>query len=266
LTVIICLVGNYLQRPFDGVRYWSRRMGITRLYLLYSNVEAEDETAVFSYMSRRNAEDLRRRLEILDPIMVGYDPMDHKDVFKKLYSIVSRARGEGEEVLIDITSATNVAQGVALTVALMFRNTRVYTVPSRRPAWYVRGRIGEKEFEEWFEKARNQPSLEPIEIRLPGYRLEPRTKYEEREWEMEKRLLVLLREHGGAAGSISEIIRWFGYDEATSTLRNRFSRIVRRLELKGLIESEKGAKMKAIRLTDFGDILAEALAEGEFEA
>jgi predicted transcriptional regulator len=51
-----------------------------------------------------------------------------------------------------------------------------------------------------------------------------------------------------------------------STLRNRFSRIVSRLELKGLIESEKGAKMKAIHLTDFGSILAEALAEGEIEA
>jgi uncharacterized membrane protein len=241
-------------------------MGITRLYLLYSDVEAEDETTVFSYMSRKNAEELREKLEILEPIMVGYNPMDHKDVFKKLYGIVSKARGEREEVLIDITSTTNVAQGIALTVALMFRNTRVYTVPSRRPAWYVEGQMGEKRFEEWFERARNQPSLEPIEIRLPGYRLEPRTKYEEREWEVEKRLLVLLRERGGRAGSISEIIRWFGYDEVNSTLRNRFSRIVSRLELKGLIESEKGAKMKAIHLTDFGSILAEALAEGEIEA
>jgi len=80
---------------------------------------------------------------------------------------------------------------------------------------------------------------------------------------MEKRLLVLLRENGGYAESISDIIRWFGHEAASSTLRNRFSRIVSRLEMKGLVESEKGLKMKAIRLTEFGSIFSEALSEEE---
>jgi len=261
MTVIVCLVGTHFRRPFDGIRYWSKRKGITRLYLLYSDVESEDETAIFSYMSRRNAEELRDRLEIMEPIMVGYDPMDHRDAFKTIYNILSKARKEGEEVLIDITSTTNLTQGVALTIALMFRNARVYTVPSKKPAWYVNGEIGDERFKEWFENARNQPSLDPLEIMLPGYRLEPHTKHEEREWEMEKRLLRLLREKGGAAGSVSDIIRWFGYKAASSTLRNRFSRIVSRLEVKGLVESEKGSKMKAIRLTEFGAIFAEALSD-----
>ena len=259
MTVIVCLVGTHFRRPFDGVRYWSKRQGITRLYLLYSNVESEDETAIFSYMSRRNAEELRDRLEIMDPIMVGFDPMDHKAAFRTIYSILSKAKGE--EVLMDITSTTNLTQGVALTIALMFRNARVYTVPSKQPAWYVDGRVGERRFEEWFENARNQPSIDPMEINLPGYRLEPHTKHEEREWEMERRMLKLLREKGGAAGSVSDIIRWFGHKSPSSTLRNRFSRIVSRLEVKGLVESEKGSKMRSIRLTEFGSIYAEALSE-----
>ena len=261
MTVIVCLVGTHFRRLFDGVRYWSKRQGITRLYLLYSNAESEDETAVFSYMSRRNAEDLRDKLEIMEPIMVDFDPMDHRDAFRTMYGILSKAREEGEEVLIDITSTTNLTQGVALTIALMFRNARVYTVPSKKPAWYVDGRIGERKFEEWFKKARNQPSMDPMEISLPGYRLEPHTKHEEREWEMEKRLLCLLREKGGTADSVSDIIRWFGYRAASSTLRNRFSRIVSRLEMKGLVESEKGSKMKVISLTKFGSIYAEALSD-----
>ena len=261
MTVIVCLVGTHFSRPFDGVRYWSKRQGITRLYLLYSNVDAEDETAVFSHMSRRNAEELRDRLEILDPIMVGFDPMDHRNAFRTIYGILSKAREDGEEVLIDITSTTNLTQGVALTIALMFRNARVYTVPSKQPAWYVNGGVGEEKFEEWFKNARKQPSMDPIEIRLPGYRLEPHTKHEEREWETEKRLLSLLREKGGSADSVSDIIRWFGYKAASSTLRNRFSRIVSRLEMKGFVESEKGSKMKAIQLTDFGAIYAEALSD-----
>ena len=92
--------------------------------------------------------------------------------------------------------------------------------------------------------------------------MEPSSKHEEKEWVREKKLLVLLRDNGGEAESISDIIRWFGYKAANSTLRNRFSRIVARLEMKGLVDAEKGSKMKVIRLTEFGEIYAEALAEG----
>jgi len=261
MTIIVCLVGTHFRRPFDGIRYWSKQYGITSLYLLYSNVELEDETGVFSYMSRNNAKELGERLEIMDPIMVGYNPTDQRSAFRAIYKIMSRAREEGEEVLIDITSTTNITQGIALTIALMFRNARVYTVPSEKPAWYVSGSVGDTEFLEWFEEARNQPSMNPVEIQLPGYRLEPSTKHEEKEWRREKKVLKLLREHGGKADSISDIIRWFGHKAASSTLRNRFSRIVNRLEIKGLINAEKGSKMKVVTLTRFGRIFAEALAE-----
>ena len=45
----------------------------------------------------------------------------------------------------------------------------------------------------------------------------------------------------------------------------RFSRIVSRLEMKGLVDAEKGSKMKVISLTEFGEIFAEALSEGTAE-
>ena len=67
--------------------------------------------------------------------------------------------------------------------------------------------------------------------------------------------------HGGEADSISDIIRWSGYRAASSTLRNKYSRIVSRLELKGFVEADKGSKMKVIRLTEFGRIFAEALSD-----
>jgi len=261
LTIIICLVGQHYRRAFDGIRYWSKVHGITKLYLLYSE-EAESGGNVFSYMSRVNAEELKERLEILDPIMVPYDPMDQRSIFRTIHGIMSQSRDAGEEALIDITSTTNTAMGIALTIALMFRNARVYSVPSEDPGWYVNGKPGAPEFETWFSRAREQPSKEPTEIQLPGYRLEPSSKHEEKEWAREKKLLVLLRENGGEAESISDIIRWFGYKAANSTLRNRFSRIVARLEMKGLVDAEKGSKMKVIRLTEFGEIYAEALAEG----
>jgi len=258
LTIIVCLVGIHFRRPLDGVRYWSKRKGITRLYLLYSDKSSGDETKVFTYMSNRNALELKERLEILDPIVIGFDPMDYKDTFRKIYSVVSKAK---EEVLIDITSTTNVAEGAALTIALMFRNARVYSVPASHPAWYVTGQPDDPEFQRWFESSRNVSSSEPLEIKLPGYRLEPHGDRENKIWDMERRLLVILRGHGGQTDSISEIIEWFGYRNPNSTLRNRFSRIVTRLEEKGLVEGMAGAKLKGVRLTEFGEIFAEALAE-----
>jgi hypothetical protein len=143
----------------------------------------------------------------------------------------------------------------------MFRNARVYTVPSKQPAWYVNGQIGDKRFNDWFEKARNQASMDPIEIRLPGYRLEPHTKHEEKEVKVEKTVLKLLLDHNGEADSISDIIRWSGHKAASSTLRNKYSRIINRLELKGFVDAEKGSKMKVIKLTEFGVIYAEALSD-----
>lgn len=262
MTIIICLVGQHYRRAFDGIRYWSKIHGITTLYLLHSDTMAEDEN-VFAYMSKANAEELSDKLEILDPVMVAYNPMDQRSAFRTIYRVMSQARAAGEEVLIDITSTTNITMGIALTIALMFRNARVYSVPTETPGWYVDGRPGERAFEEWFKRAREQPSREPTEIQLPGYRLEPSSKHEEKEVERERKLLLLLLDNNGTADSISDIIRWFGYKAANSTLRNRFSRIVARLEMKGLVNSEKGSKMKVIRLTKFGEIFAEAIIDEE---
>jgi hypothetical protein len=237
MTIIICLVGTHYRRAFDGIRYWSKVHGITQLYLLYSEPSEDDGPQVFSYMSKTNAEELSDKLEILDPIMVQYNPIEQRSAFRTIYRILHQARESGEDVLIDITSTTNLTMGIALTTAL----------------------------KEWFERNRQQESRDPTELKLPGYRLEPSSKHEEKEWEREKKLLVLLRDSGGEADSISDIIRWFGYQAANSTLRNRFSRIVSRLEMKGLVDAEKGSKMKVISLTDFGEIFAEALSEGAAE-
>lgn len=259
MTIIICLVGQHYQRPYDGIRYWSKIHGITRLFLLFTNDTTKDNP--FAYMSEKNARDLKDKLDILDPVLVEFNPTEQRSAFRTIYGILNQAREAGEDVLIDITSTTNETMGIALTTALMFRNARVYTVPLSNPGYYVQGRPGDQEFEDWFEKARYQESMDPREIKLPGYRLEPSTKHEEKEWEREKKLLVLLRQNGGSADSISDIIRWFGYKAANSTLRNRFSRIISRLEMKGLVDAEKGSKMKEVTLTEFGEIFAEALEE-----
>jgi len=259
LAVIVCLVGTSLRRSLDGIRFWSRRMGISRIYLLYGRESGEGR--VFAYMSRRNAEDMKQSLEVFEPELLEVDFMDYGDVFKKVYPILSSARERGEDVLIDVSSTTDIAESACLTLAMMFSNARIYYVPSAEPAWYVEGEPGEERFERWFSRARNVGGREPVEMELPGYRLEPRTKREWAMWEREKRVLVSLLSLGGEASSISDVIRALGHRRVTSALRNAYGKLVGRLEDKGLVETERVRKRKVVRLTRFGRIMAEALLE-----
>jgi len=249
----------HLRRSLDGIKFWSRRMGISRIYLLYGRDKGEGR--VFAYMSRRNAEDMKRALEVFEPELLEVDFMDYGDVFKKIYPILSSARQRGEDVLIDVSSTTDIAESACLTLAMMFSNVRVYYVPSAEPAWYVEGEPGEERFERWFSRARNVGGKEPVEMELPGYRLEPKTRREWMMWEREKRILTALLKLGGEASSISDVIRALGHSRVTSALRNSFGKAVARLEAKGLVETRRIRKTKVVRLTKFGKIMAEAVAE-----
>ena len=257
--MIVCLVGTHLRRSLDGIKFWSRRMGISKIYLLYG--EDGGKGRIFAYMSRRNAEDMKKALEVFEPELLEVDFMDYGDVFKKIYPILNSARERGEEVLIDVSSTTDIAESACLTLAMMFSNARIYYVPSAEPAWYVEGKPGEERFEKWFSRARNVRGEEPVEMELPGYRLEPKTKREWAMWEKEKRILVALLKLGGEAPSISDVIRVLGHGKVTSALRNSFGKTVSRLEAKGLVEARRVRKRKVVRLTRFGKIMAEALSE-----
>ena len=46
MTIIICLVGTHYRRAFDGIRYWSKIHGITKLNLLYSEPRVEYDPPV----------------------------------------------------------------------------------------------------------------------------------------------------------------------------------------------------------------------------
>ena len=259
LAVIVCLVGTHLRRSLDAIRFWSKKMGISRIYLVHGRDGGEGW--IFAYMSKRNAEDMKHALEVFEPELLEVDFMDYGDVFKKIYPILSSARQRGEEVLIDVSSTTDIAESACLTLAMMFSNVKIYYVPSAEPAWYVEGKPGEERFERWFSRARNIRGREPVEMELPGYRLEPKTKREWMRWEREKRVLVALLKLGGEASSISDVIRALGHRRITSALRNSFSKAVTSLEAKGLVETRRIRKRKVVRLTRFGKIMAEAVAE-----
>ncbi|RLF23841.1 MAG: hypothetical protein DRN15_01835 [Thermoprotei archaeon] len=251
MTVLICFVGYDFQRIIDGIRHWHEKMPIEKIYLVY-----DKKRDVYGYASRRNTKELLRALTFAfkRPVRVGVNPQSYVDVFSTLYRILRREVLEHRrEVYIDATSTTKEAYGAIVTVSLMFPGVHVYVVPPDRRGWYIPS-PGTPEFEEWFEKARNVRGLEPLEIFLPGYRLEHPSPEEEH-------ILVTLVRHGGRAPSIKKLIELCGDDPLDPVIKNRYSRLVNKLIKKGLVMCELGSRTKPIMLTGFGKALALALAK-----
>ena len=157
----------------------------------------------------------------------------------------------GRYALIDATSTTKEAYGVTVTIALMFRNVRIYIVPPKERGWYVPS-PEDANFKEWFARTRSISGMLPQEIYLPGQRLKQPDKDE-------VRVLSKLQEHQGFSDTVTTIIRWCRCDPKNPVVKNQFSRIIRRLEDKGFVEKETSKKGKNVRLTRFGKVLADAI-------
>ena len=133
----------------------------------------------------------------------------------------------------------------------MFKNVRIYVVPPKNRGWYA----PEPEssiFNDWFQKTRSIPGMSPQEIYLPGARLKKPTL-------KETQVLIELFEHGGSSRSLTTIIRWCGENCRDTVTRNRYSRLVRRLEKKGFVEDEPSFGSKKIVLTHFGKTFTNAV-------
>ena len=249
MVVLMCFVGYDYQRIIDGVNYWRIREPLEAIYLFY-----DKKRDVYGIASQRNARDLERALTFAGskPKRIGINPQDYEDVFTSLYKALKvEVIDNKRRVFIDATSTTKEAYGAAVTVSLMFPNVSIYIVPPAERGWYI-PEPGTPEFEEWFSRVRMRKGTVPQEIYLPGNRLEhPNLD--------EIRILVALIMHGGRAESIKSIIKWCGDDPSNPAIKNRYSRLVRKLVSRGLIFEEPSTKTKKLRLTGFGRVFARAL-------
>jgi len=248
MVTLICMVGNDYQRIITGVDYWRDRESIEALYILFDHKKDK-----YGFASQKNAEELNVSLarDAVKPKAIGYDPQNFGDVFCTFYGIFTReAEKYKRQILVDATSTTKEAYGATITVALMFENVRVYIVPPNERGWYVPS-PDDKGFKEWFLKTRSIGGLPPQEIYLPGQRLKQPDKNE---------MIILrkLHEHQDYSNTVTSIIRWCKADAKDPVVKNRFSRRIRRLEEKGLVEKRATKQGKEVRLTNFGKILSEA--------
>ena len=94
--------------------------------------------------------------------------------------------------------------------------------------------------------------MNPQEIYLPGQRLKRPNKDE-------TLVLLKLNEHEGYTEMISSLIQWCSYDPHNPVIKNRFSRIIKRLEIKGFVIKSNSSKGKRVQLTQFGKVYAEAV-------
>lgn len=246
---LICMVGNDYQRILDGVNHWKTVESIDAIYLLYDNKQDK-----YGYASQQNADELQTTLASLrtQPAITGYNPQSYQDVFSKLYAILNREVEQyNRHVLIDSTSTTKEAYGATVTISLMFKNVRIYIVPPRERGWYVPS-PNDEVFNAWFQKTRNVKGMNPQEIYLPGQRLKRPNKDE-------TLVLLKLNEHEGYTEMISSLIQWCSYDPHNPVIKNRFSRIIKRLETKGFVIKSNSSKGKRVQLTQFGKVYAEAV-------
>ncbi len=250
MASLVVLVGFDFRRVIDGVRYWHRFIPIEHIYLLYDR-----RKDTFGYASRRNTEDLHKVLSFAfhQPTKIGVNMQSYDDVFSILYVVLKKETHEySRDVYIDVTSTSKEAYGATLVASLLFqRRVHPYIVPSSIPEWEV-FRQEQIDFEEWFTKVRNIQGREPIEIFLPP--VEPRLPDRNGE-----RILIVLLDHGGKAPSIKRLIEWCNEDPTDPVIKNRFSRIIRKLINEGLVISKAGSRNKPLHLTGFGFVLAKAL-------
>ena len=249
MVSFVCMVGNDFQRIIDGVNYWRMEEPIEIIYLLFDKKKDK-----YGFASQKNAEELSTALTFAGskPLTIGYNPQSYKDVFCTLYKILKReVEQHKRRVLIDSTSTTKEAYGATVTISLMFKNVRIYIVPPQERGWYVPSPEDEV-FKEWFKKTRNIKGMTPQEIYLPGQRFEHPNKEE-------KTVLLKLNEHGGHSETITSLIKWCNHNPKDPVTKNRYSRIIRRLENKGFVEKKPSSKGKSVSLTHFGKIFAEAM-------
>jgi len=249
MVALICMVGNDYQRILDGINFWRSEELIEAIYLFFDYKQDK-----YGYASQKNVEDLENSLMLkgTQPLNLGYNPQSFENVFSTFYKILKKEvdiyqRG----VLIDATSTTKEAYGATVTIALMFRNVRLYIVPPKERGWYV-PTPQDKNFQEWFRKTRSIQGMQPQEIYLPGQRLRQPVKDE---------IIVLLKlyEHQGTSDKMIDIIKWCRRDPNDPVIKNKFSRIISRLENKGFVEKETTNRSKKVSLTRFGQILTEAI-------
>ena len=245
------MVGNDYQRIIDGVDHWRGEESIEATYLLFDYKRDK-----YGFASQKNVEELCISLaqQGPKPVTIGFNPQSFENVFGTFYRILRKeVERYGRYALIDATSTTKEAYGATITIALMFRNVRIYIVPPRERGWYVPSPEDEG-FKEWFAKTRSVRGMQPQEIYLPGQRLKQPDKDE-------VTVLLRLNEHQGLSDTVTSIIRWCRGDPRDPVVKNHYSRIISRLEEKGFVEKESSKQGKEVHLTRFGKILTEAIKE-----
>ena len=253
MVVLICVVGNDYRRILDGVDFWSERESVEVIYLLFDNKQDK-----YGFTSQKNVEDLRITLnDRFRAVTVGYDPQSFENVFCNFYGILKKeVETFRRHVLVDVTSTTKEAYGATVTIALMFRNVRIYIVPPNERGWYVPSPIDD-DFEEWFSKTRNIGGMSPQEIYLPGQRLKRPTKDA-------TTVLLALLEHQGFSDTVASVIKWCHCDHRDPVVKNRFSRMINRLEEGGFVEKHSTGHGKEVHLTHFGRIFSEAIKRSRY--
>ncbi|RLF14504.1 MAG: hypothetical protein DRJ66_05920 [Thermoprotei archaeon] len=242
MVSIATFIGPYVKGVLQGIRYWNSKVPIQRIYVIYDR-----RRNAIARLSQINADNIYKLVSsaLHELIRIPINMGSYEDVFSTLYVLIRyEEQIRKSNVLIDITGANVKVLSALFSLSHIFPEVKLYSLPVRDDL-IADLSISVEEFYEELDKN----MFEPYEIPLPKH--DPlEISYEE-----EMILLILLR-HGGRANSIRSLIEWYGEDPLDPAVKNKFSRLIKKLSDKGLIEANPRARTKAISLTELGRSIA----------
>jgi hypothetical protein len=242
--VVIAPVGIYEERVWKSIL----RSGAQKVYLIYDKKPEYEIT-------RRVAKDLAERVVktlMIEAIELGADFADLEDIYRVLIFAIEKERRENPfvEIVLDTTASTKKGWHAAANIANAYGYVISY-VPGRKK---VSKNIVEKRYQ--LEK---DDLGDEVEILQPALSIPSRSPLSEDE------IAVLCKLKSKMYSSITQLIDDIVKERGTlkdNSVEKRFLRVVRDLEEKKLLISEKGnGRTKSIQLTREGRGVATGLSE-----
>lgn len=258
MVVLVNYIGFHPTVYLDGIEKLRLSYPIEKIYILYDNKRDN-----YGAVSRRNAGKIREKLEFFKPIALGINPQSFNSVFENVYQILYKeAYMEKRTVFIDITDMPPESVSAINVLSLIFPKVYIYVVNVDKKGEFIPP-PNTPSFEDWVEEKDNRRGNDIRILPLPVDRKNNsgllnffKDMDEER---FSKIILAGLYKMKGYAESIKDIIVFCGEDPRDPIVKNKFSRIVRRLEEKGFLYKEIGGRNRIIKLTEFGKIYIEAI-------
>jgi hypothetical protein len=174
------------------------------------------------------------------------DMRDYMGIFKNLFSFIAgfdKLIKEDHEIIIDTTSTTRAFMMASLTLSIFLENVKCSYTPKKNPPLPS----------EYPEKIIKDEGKDPELIPTPKVDFSEITSGEVRDI-----LVVLKRDFNGHVAGLTRLLEKIGLETNKANMI-KISKLIKKLENFGCVETKQHGRIKEAKLTLVGDSIAEIL-------